>query len=327
MSLRISRSFTSLAAMALVLGTPALAQEATNIAYLSFNGTVQAHELAEELGYFEGTDVTLEAKGYSSGGPESLMAMAAGDIQVGVVATAAILNAVAGGMDLVATYPSQGMRDDVVSKYYVLEDSPIQSLADLAGTTIAINTLGAQLDFVVREAVASVDVPLQSVKMITVPTPQLEQVLRSGQADVVAVGYWANTFQGAMEEAGGVRTLFTDLDIIGELSGGFAIMNRDFVEAHEDAVRTFTLQSARALEFSREHPAEAREAIARVLERRGENADMAQFFLGYGVRDGGLGTEQDVAFWIDVMSRAGLIPADIIDPADLLFMTIDDIQQ
>lgn len=319
-----------LAARALVVSCMPFAAAAQDydpvtINYLSFHGSVQAHELAEELGYFENTGITIKPQGYSTGGPESMMAMATGDIQVSVVATSAMLNAIANGYDVVATYPSQGMLGDVVSKFYVLEDSGINEIGDLAGKVIAVNTLGAHLDFVVREALHQAGVDQGSVKLITVPNPQLEQVLRGGQADVVAIGYWVNTFQGAIEQEGGVKVLFRDLDIVGELSGGFALMTREFVDRNPEAVREFTLQSARALDFSRENIKETREAIARILERRGENVEVAQYFLGYGVRPGGLGTREDVQFWVDLMERENLISANSIDIDSIMFMTAEDV--
>ena len=64
------------AALAAVLATAASAEDVT-LRYLSSHGGLNAHELAWELGYFEGTGITLENLGYSTGGPESLIALAA----------------------------------------------------------------------------------------------------------------------------------------------------------------------------------------------------------------------------------------------------------
>lgn len=289
--------------------------------YLSFNGFVHAHELAKELGYFDGKGIELESKGYVTGGPEMLMAQAAGDIELSIVATSAMLNAIGGGNDLVATYPTTGIDGSVQSRFYVLDDSPIKDIKDLAGKTIAVNTLGAHLDFVVREAVRKAGLPPRSVKLITVPNPQLEQVLRSTQADIVAIGNWATNFQGAIEKNGGTRVLFKDTDVLGELSGGFAVVRRQFATANSEATRQFSLQSARALDFARENLDEARKHVAKVLARRGENPELAQYFRGYGVRKGGVGTLHDVQFWIELMEREKLLQVGKIDAGKIMFMT------
>src|SRR5690606_32790264 len=114
----------------------------------------------------------------------------------------------------VAAYPSNGINDQVQSIFYVLEDSPIQSVKDIVGKTIAVNTLGAHLDYTVREALHAEGLPDNSAKLVVVPGPQLEQVLRAGQVDVSAFGYWQTTFEGAARKTGGLRPIFDDTDVL-----------------------------------------------------------------------------------------------------------------
>src|SRR5688500_2021190 len=97
---------------ALGLAFAGAAQAEVTIRYLASHGGLSAHELAQELGYFEGTGITLENVGYASGGPESLMALAGGSVELGSAATAAVLNSIAGGNDFVAAYPSNGINDE-----------------------------------------------------------------------------------------------------------------------------------------------------------------------------------------------------------------------
>ncbi|HEY0033436.1 MAG TPA: ABC transporter substrate-binding protein, partial [Devosia sp.] len=52
--------------------TGTVVAEDVTIRYLGSAGGLAAHELAAELGYFEGTGITLENVGNASGGPESL---------------------------------------------------------------------------------------------------------------------------------------------------------------------------------------------------------------------------------------------------------------
>ena len=54
------------------------AADEVTIRYLASQGGLAAHELADELGYFDGTGITLENLGYAPGGPASLMALAVG---------------------------------------------------------------------------------------------------------------------------------------------------------------------------------------------------------------------------------------------------------
>ncbi|RQP06499.1 MAG: ABC transporter substrate-binding protein [Paracoccus sp. BP8] len=305
-------------ALAALLSTAAHAEEVT-MRFMASHGGLNAHELAWELGYFEGTGITLENVGYASGGPESLMALAGGSIEIGSAATAAVLNSIAGGNDFVAAYPTNGINDQVQSIFYVLEDSPIQGIEDLPGKTVAVNTLGAHLDYTVREALHQKGLAQNAANLVTVPGPQLEQVLRSGQVDVAAFGYWQTTFEGVAREAGGLRAIFDDTDVLGEIAGGFTVLRRDWVEAHPEAARTYVEQSARALDYAREHPEETRAAIAKALEERGENPAVAAFFAGFGVREGGRAVPRDVEFWIEVLEREGKLQPGQLSAEKVLF--------
>lgn len=294
-----------------------------SIRYLASQGGLSAHELAAELGYFDGAGITLENVGYAQGGPASLVALAGGSVELGSAATAAVLNSIAAGNDFVAAYPSNGINEEAQSIFYVLEDSPIKTVEDIVGKTIAVNTLGAHLDYVVREALHQKDLPEDSANLIVVPGPQLEQVLRSKQVDVSAFGYWQTTFTGAALQNGGLRAVFDDTDVLGEIAGGFVVLRRDWIEAHPEEAKAFVEGSVKALDYAREHPEETKAIFARVLAERGENAEVAKFFAGYGVRAGGLPVERDIQFWIDVLERQGAVEPGKLDAKDILYVTGD----
>jgi ABC-type nitrate/sulfonate/bicarbonate transport system substrate-binding protein len=310
------------AAVTFGLAAPAVAADAVTLRYLASQGGLSAHELAQELGYFDGTGITIESVGYATGGPASLIALASGDVEIGSAATSAVLNSIISGNDFIAAYPSNGINDEVQSIFYVLEDSPIKSIKDIAGKSIAVNTLGAHLDYTIREALHSVGLPTDAANQVVVPGPQLEQVLRSGQVDISAFGYWQTTFEGAARKNGGLRAIFDDTDVLGEIAGGFVVLRRDFVKEHPEAAKTFVVQSARALDYAREHPQETKEILAQALKARGENPEIAQYFRGYGVRAGGLPVERDLQFWIDVLVREGKLKQGQLAPKDVLF-TVD----
>ncbi|NYJ10310.1 ABC-type nitrate/sulfonate/bicarbonate transport system substrate-binding protein [Rhizobium leguminosarum] len=307
------------AVIALGLATPAAAADTVKLRYLASQGGLAAHELADELGYFKDTGITFENVGYAQGGPASLIALASGDVEIGSAATSAVLNSIIGGNDFVAAYPSNGINDEVQSTFYVLEDSPIKSIKDIVGKSIAVNTLGAHLDYTIREALHSVGLPSDSANQVVVPGPQLEQVLRSKQVDIAAFGYWQTTFEGAALKNGGLRAVFDDTDVLGDIAGGFVVLRRDFIQQHPEAAKIFVEQSARALDYAREHPEETKKILAKALSERGENADIAQYFRGYGVRAGGLPVERDIQFWIDVLVREGKLKQGQLAAKDIIF--------
>jgi MsuE subfamily FMN reductase len=131
------------------------------------------------------------------------------------------------------------------------------------------------------------------------------------------------TFTGAALQNGGLRAVFDDTDVLGEIAGGFVVLRRDWTLAHPEEAKAFVDGSTRALDYARENPEETKAIFARVLAERDENADVAQFFAGYGVREGGLPVERDIQFWIDVLERQGTVEKGKLVAKDILFVTGD----
>lgn len=298
-------------------GAKAPASDTVTIRYLRSRGQISAPEIAEAKGWLKAEGVALESQGFSQGGPESLFALASGSVDIAGAAVSATINAIANGADNVAILASNGVNNDVKSKFFVLQDSPIHTPQDLIGKTIAVNTLGAHLDYVIREYLYRNDIPYKSVRLVTVPGPQLEQTLRSGQVDVAAVGAWQTVFSGKLESGGGVRVAFNDHDILGDITLSPYSMSRDFVNQHPEAVQAFVTQSARAADWTRQHPEEARALIARLLTKRGENPELASYWQGLGVRDHALLSKHDVNFWLTILEREGGLPKGKLSPEDI----------
>ena len=282
-------------------------QKVTVIRYLSNAGSINAGEIAAAKGWLQADGIVLESKGFSQGGPESLFAIASGSVDVAGAATAAVINAISNGSDVIAVKPGFGVSQTARSTFYVLAKSPITKPSDLIGKTIAVNTLGAHLDYTVREYLRIHKIPQNAVRLVVVPGPQLEQTLRSGQVDVAAVGEWQAVFSGKLEADGGVRVLFDDYQVLGNITLGYDVMRKSFLETHPDAARAFVSDSARAADWAAEHPDEARKLTAELLAKRGENPALASYWPGFGLRQHALFTDHDAQFWLDVFERDGTL--------------------
>jgi ABC-type nitrate/sulfonate/bicarbonate transport system substrate-binding protein len=233
----------------------------TIIRYLASHGNVTSYELAAALGWLKAKDIKIDSVGYSQGGPESLEAMAAGSVDVAGAATSAIINAMVGGAKIIGVMPGDGVSKTAYSKFFVLADSPIRKPQDLKDKSIAVNTLGAHLDYVTREYLRNHGLPEDAVNLITVPGPQLEQILRHKQADVVAVGEWQGVFAGKIEAGGGVRVLFTDYDVLGPIVLGTVAMEKAFIATHPQTVRDFVTTSAKAVDWTLSQPQDAKKLV------------------------------------------------------------------
>ena len=289
--------------------------QVTVIRYLGGHGNVACYEIAAALGWLQAKGIKIESEGYSQGGPESLAAMAAGSVDLAGAATPAIINAMAGGAKILGVMPNSGITKNVNSKFFVLADSDINTALDLKDKSIAVNTLGAHLDYTTREYLRNHGLKEDDVQLITVPGPQLDLVLRHKQADVVAVG--PSVFAGKIAAEGGVRMLFTDYEVLGNIVLGTDAMEKAFIDQHPQAIKDFVTATARAADWTVEHPAEAKKLVAKILAERGDNAALAEYWPGYGLREHALYTNHDAQFWIDVLVRGGRLKPGQFTPDDI----------
>ena len=158
--------------------------------------------------------------------------MASGSIDVAGTATPAIINAIAGGAKILCVLPRAGIDKDVNSKFFVLDNSPIRGPNDLKGKTIAVNTMGAHLDYTIREYLRIHGLNKDDVKLVAVPGPKLDEALHNRQTDVVAVGVWQNPIAVKLAAEGGVRVLFTDHDVLGDIVLASNAMEIAFIDQH-----------------------------------------------------------------------------------------------
>jgi ABC-type nitrate/sulfonate/bicarbonate transport system substrate-binding protein len=291
--------------------------DVTVIRFLSNRGNVSTFEIADALGWLKDKHIKIESEGFSQGGPESLVALASGSVDIAGAATPAIINAIAGGAKILGVEPNGGVDKDVNSKFFVLTDSDIRTAQDLKDKSIAVNTLGAHLDYTTREYLRTHGLSADDVKLIAIPGPQLDQVLRHKQADVVAAGAWQSIFAGKIEAEGGVRVLFTDYEVLGNIVLGTDAMKKSFIAQHSQAVKDFVTASAKAADWTAEHPEEARKLFADILRKRGDNPDLAKYWPGYGLRQHALYTDHDAQFWIDVLTGEGRLKSGQFTPADI----------
>jgi ABC-type nitrate/sulfonate/bicarbonate transport system substrate-binding protein len=325
-ALRLCRAGAVALLLAVTVG-PARAHAAstsatgTIIRYFSNRGIAATYEIADALGWLKDKGIRIESVGFSESGPENLVGLTTGAVDLAGVATPPLINAIANGAKVIGVMPDIGTSKDVNSKFFVLADSTINTASNLKNKTIAVNTLGAHLDYTVREFARTHGLQPGDVQLVVVPGPQLDQILRHKQTDVVAVGAWQTVFAGKIAAEGGARVLFTDYQVLGDIVLGNDAMAKSFVAQHPQTVRDFVTASARAADWTAAHPDEARKLFAQILKQRGDNPDLARFWLGYGVRPHALYTEHDARFWIDALVRDGRLKPGQFTPADIVTNT------
>jgi ABC-type nitrate/sulfonate/bicarbonate transport system substrate-binding protein len=290
--------------------------ETLNFRYLGSPGSVTLIELAEDLGYL--APVKLDYVGMSPGGPHGIQTVLSGDSDISSPAfTGAVVKVVASKAPVKAVIASYGTLKDTLNGYYVLEDSPIKTARDLIGKKVAVNTLGAQMEFMFTEYLRRSGLNKDEIAQVTfvvIPPGSNEQTLRQHQVDVAALG-------GPSLERGGIRMLFKEFDLFGELTAGAYVMSNKYLKENPNTSKHVIAGIAKAIEWSRTTPID--QQIARFTKiinarNRNENPELLKYFTGWGVAGkGGLFKDEEYQIWIDWLVRDGQLKPENIKLSDV----------
>jgi ABC-type nitrate/sulfonate/bicarbonate transport system substrate-binding protein len=306
-------------------GGSAATPAAQELRYQGSVGAVTFPELAESLGYL--APVKLKWIGNTISGPQDIQTVVTGDVEFGTAFNGAVVKLIAARAPIRAVVGSYGVDDKTWSGYYVLEDSPIRSARDLIGKKVAVNTLGAHSEFILREYLARnglTPAEAKQVELIVVPPVNGEQTLRQKQVDVASLG---GILRDKALERGGVRRLFSDHDLFGSFTAGTYVFTERYIAAHPDTVRRFTEGVAKAVEWARTTPRdEVRARYAQIIQQRGRNEDgsLVQYWQSTGIAEpGGAIAEREFQIWIDWLVKEGELQPGQLKAGDLYTNTFN----
>jgi NitT/TauT family transport system substrate-binding protein len=214
-------------------------------------------QYAYKKGYFkrEGLDVNLISL---NSGPAVISGVASGAVQVGYASPVPIIFARAQNQPvrifdaLTMTQPGGNAQWNWL---VASEKSGIKSFKDLAGKTIALNTLGGACELQFRESMAKAGVPFDSVKKIVVPYPQMQAALQLGNADSTCT---VEPFQTSMRVAPEVKALTLSNGTLADHSKRFPedvlFVREDWGKANMEALRRIHRGVAAALADFKKDP-------------------------------------------------------------------------
>lgn len=285
------------------------APEVTELRYQGGIGSVTYPELAEDLGYL--APLKLKFIGNTISGPQDIQSVVTGDTDFGGAFNGAIVKLISAKAPIKPVIAYYGVDDNTWTGYYVLDGSPIKTAKDLIGKKIAVNTLGAHHEFVIKEYLHRAGLTAEEIKQVTlvvVPPVTTEQTLRAEQIDVAALG---GVLRDKALERGGLHPLFKDSDLFGTFSAGSYVLTDKFIKANPHASRKFVEATAKAIEWARTTPRE--EVVARfekIINERGRKEDTStvKFWKSTGVAGkGGLISDKEFDTWIHWLVDEGVI--------------------
>jgi len=285
----------------------AMGLEQLELRYQGFAGTVLYPELAEDLGYL--APIKLKYVGNTISGPQDIQSVVTGDTDYGGAFNGAVIKLVAAKAPVRAVIGYYGVDEQTYLGFYVLADSPIHGPRDLIGRKVAVNTVGANAEFVLREYLSRGGLSkaeADQVTLVVVPPVTSEQALRQKQVDVVML---SNILRDKALERGNIRQLFSDFELFGTFTAGSYVLSKRFFHDNPNTARKFVEATAKAIEWARSQP--RAEVIARykaIIQRRARNEDGASvgYWRSTGIAGkGGLIAEREYQIWLDWLVKDG----------------------
>ena len=187
-----------------------------------------------------GKTYTVELS-YFKGSAPQITALAANELQIAALAFSsfalAIQNARMTDLRAIGDLYQDGVPGYYSSQYVVRADSPIHTVADLKGKTIASNGLGGAIDMAMRKQLR--DAKLEDKRdysVIEVQFPNMPAMLDSGKVDLAGM---VAPFSLEQIASGKARPLFTIKDAMGVTQTTLMAARAPFIEKNRPALIDF----------------------------------------------------------------------------------------
>lgn len=242
------------------------------------------------------------------GGPQLLEALAAGALDFGTTGEAPPIFAQAAGSSLI--YVGYEPPSPAGEAILVPKDSPIRSVADLKGRTVALNK-GSNVHYLLVQALASAGLTPADIQPAYLAPADARAAFERGSVDAWAI--W-DPFLSAAQEATGARTL---VDGTGSGSLGLApnrqffLATRDFAQKQPELLRTLNAQVDATDRWAEQHQDETTRLLAASMGLTQPVVARAVGRMGYGVRPLTAEVVADQQKIADTFFKLRLIPQKI----------------
>ncbi|WP_217234780.1 ABC transporter substrate-binding protein [Streptomyces sp. AC555_RSS877] len=225
--------------------------------------------LGEKKGFFSSRGIKLEMV-TAQGGAAIIPGVVSGQFQFGFSNVTSLMIAQSKGVpveSVVNGAASTGVIGKDVTGVAVKKGSSVKSAKDLAGKTVAVNTLQNIGDTTVRESVRKDGGDPSKVKFVEMPFDQMPAALDGGQVDAA----WMAEPALAIAKSQGARVVaspFTDTDPKLTVATYFA--STKLTKENPDLVKKFTEAMTESLEYASDHPDEARQILTTYTKISGD---------------------------------------------------------
>jgi NitT/TauT family transport system substrate-binding protein len=240
-----------------ILGLAPAAAEPTKVAigYPPATDFLAAY-VAKEKGIFEkhNIDATMVKIPVVNNIPSAVVS---GSIQIGMTTIPTLLQAVDGGLNLqMVAGAARHTKEHPIISLMARSDIKYEKPSDLIGKTVGVPGINSVIDVMFRKWLLNNKIPLDKVKVVEGPLPQLPDMLKSKSVDYVAIVEPLRTRIVATHIGTLAAQYFAEVNPDVLVSGWLA--SSDWVKKNPEAVKNFRVSIDEGLDFIRKNPEEAK---------------------------------------------------------------------
>jgi ABC-type nitrate/sulfonate/bicarbonate transport systems, periplasmic components len=254
---------------------------------------------------------------FAKGTPEAQGLLIADQVDMTTLAFSTIAstvqkNAVQDGISIVVGHFVDGFSGKFSNTYLVRSDSGINSVADLKGKNIGVNSIGSAVDVILRNAIikAGLD-PEKDMNFVEIGFGAMGQALREKKVDL---GSMVQPFSAAEVKQGGVKVLLTAADSVGENSAIAVVARNAFLKKNSAAVKSFLADWVSGLKWldDPKNHAEAVKLMSGISKTPEESLNL--FYGGeqdYHRDDNGCVSAKALQAGVDAMVKVGYLDTTV----------------
>lgn len=218
-----------------------------------------------EQGYFEEQGLDVEPVVIPAG-PALPPLLLNGSVQFGAMDAVSFLTGSSKGLPMRFAAPATiGPEDDSKpnAAVVVAKNSPIRDIGDLAGKSIAVNSLKALGEVTIRASLDNNGVDSSTVKFVEIPFPDMPAALQAKRVDAI----WpTEPFLTAVQQ-GGNRIVFESfVETRPSLPTGQWVTTAEVQEKQPEVVEKFVAAIVQAQKFASENPDAVRKVVPEFAE-------------------------------------------------------------
>jgi NitT/TauT family transport system substrate-binding protein len=216
--------------------------------------------LGQEQGFFEERGIELELVP-GSGGAAAVPGVVAGDFQFAFGNVTSVLLAASQGLPLRVVAEGNSSTGDPATDFsavVVAADSPVQSAADLAGRTVAVNNLRNIGEVTIRKAVEDAGGDPGTINFVELAFPDMPAAVTGGDVDAAWV---VEPFVTVATGQGARKVLANFAEAVDDLTVATYFTTEQVIAQDPELVDDFQAAIGESLQYAQDNPDEVRRIV------------------------------------------------------------------